>query len=353
VEDFERAFAAYVGAPHAVMTNSGSSADLLCALGLGRAAPHRDQVLVPAVTWPTQVWACVLAGYRVRLVDVNPATLQLDLDDLERKANPNTRAIFAAHILGNVGDMARLTGLAAELGVPVLEDCCEALGARWRGRHVGTFGSGTGGTAGAFSFFFSHVLSTMEGGMVVTDSPMAARRSRLWRTHGWEPRPGDHFHFPEWGMNVRPTEVQGAFGGVQLARLDGFLAARARNFARLDDQTARRYPDLLSVPAVLPGCQPAWHAFPLLVANGAPFTRDALCAYLEACGVETRPVVAGNLARQPSVARHPRVLSGDLPGADAVDRRGFYLGLASEDDEAGTAYVGEVLRGFVEGRERA
>jgi len=348
VEAFEAGFASLVGAHEAVMVNSGSSADLLCAFALGPPLRGLDEILVPAVTWPTQVWACVLAGYRVRLVDVDPATLQMDPVDLDRKRTWRTRAVFATHVLGACGSMDVLAGLCASHELDLVEDCCEALGTRWKGRHVGTFG-----VAGAFSFFFSHVLSTMEGGMVVTDDPDTARLLRLWRNHGWEPQPGQHFAFPTWGMNLRPTEAQGAFGTVQLAKLPEFLKWRSNNFVLLASVTYEEYPEVFHPAPYVEGCDPAWHAFPLTVREDAPFTKHELCAYLEQRGVETRPLIAGNLARQPALREESRVRSGDLPGADAVHDRAVYIGLASHDDPEGTGYVGDCVRDFVAGGARA
>lgn len=348
VEAFEAGFASLAGAQEAVMVNSGSSADLLCAFSLGPPLRGQDEILVPAVTWPTQVWACVLAGYRVRLVDVDPRTLQVNLDDLKDKVRWRTRAVFATHVLGASCDMAALRRYCGAVELDVIEDCCEALGTHWDGQPVGTFG-----TAGAFSFFFSHVLSTMEGGMVATDDPGTARFLRLWRNHGWEPQPGQHFAFPTWGMNLRPTEVQGAFGKVQLGKLPMFLSARTRNFGRLEGGTTLRYPGALATPTLSLGCEPAWHAFPLTVAADANFTKHQLCAYLESRGVETRPLIAGNLARQSALQDERRVIAGDLPGADFVHDHAFYIGLASEDDPEGTGYVGECVRDFIEKGERA
>jgi CDP-6-deoxy-D-xylo-4-hexulose-3-dehydrase len=342
VAAFEAAFAEEIGAVHGVMVNSGSSADLLAAFSLGPPKKGLDEVLVPAVTWPTQVWACLLAGYRVRLVDTDPHTLQMDLDDLERKITWRSAAVFPVHVLGACGHLTRLLDIAQRSGLAVLEDCCEALGTRYWGKHVGTFGS-----AGAFSFFFSHLLSTMEGGMVTTDDAGRARMLRLWRSHGWDANPQRPFHFPTWGLNVRPTEVQGAFGLVQLGRMAGFLEARRRNHERLTATTVLRFPELLRGASVVVGCEPAWHGFPLTVREGAPFTKAELCRYLDARGVETRPLIAGNLARQPGVEADKRILTSPLPGADAVHERAFYIGLASHDDEDGAGYVGECVRDFV------
>lgn len=341
VAAFEQQFAAYVGRKHAIMVNSGSSADLLIAHGLGP-ANEGDEILVPAVTWPTQIWSCVMAGYTVRLVDVDPATLQMDADDLRRKINSRTRAVFLVHVLGNVGDVAALAPVMHPWPVAILEDCCEAMGSRWRGQHVGTFGR-----AAAFSFFFSHLLNTMEGGMVVTDIALDARDYRLWRAHGWEPKADYPFWFPTWGLNVRPTELQGAFGNVQMTRLEVFMAARSRNYARLADATYKAWPQYLSGAKVLPECEPAWHGFPLLVASQSPFGKVELCRYLDDHGVETRPIIAGNFARQPIAQDHPRIIADDLPGADRIHNDGLYIGISSFDDPDGTAYVGEVVADFM------
>lgn len=342
VAGFESAFAAFVGSRSAVMVNSGSSADLLCAFSLG-APGERDEVVVPAVTWPTQVWACILAGYRVRLVDVDPETLQMDGVALRQaaRAHPQIGTVFLTHLLGSVGDLTPIIEAVDDHDLVVIADCCEALGARWGGAHVGLLGD-----AAAFSFFFSHLLTTMEGGMVVTDDDETAHRLRLWRAHGWEPQPGNHFHFPSWGMNLRPTEPQGAFGIVQLTRIEDFMAARARNFGRLQ-QAIDPWQDWLRTVRWPQETNPSWHAFPILLTAAAHFRKPVLCAYLEARGIETRPIVAGNLARQPAVAHHPRIDAGPLPGADVVHERGFYIGLSSQDDEEGTGYVASVLADFM------
>jgi CDP-4-dehydro-6-deoxyglucose reductase, E1 len=337
VKQFEESFARYVGRNFAIMVNSGSSADLLVAYGLGAPSSPDEEVLIPAVTWPTQVWSAVQAGYTVRLVDVDPETLQFDGWDLVQKINDQTQAAFPVHVLGNVGEMERLI----DIEIPLIEDCCEALGSRYKGQHVGTFGQ-----AAAFSFFFSHLINTMEGGMVVCDQPEDERLYRLWRTHGWEPEPDCYFSFSTWGFNLRPTELQGAFGNVQMTKLEQFKRARQINYNRLADWTSNEF---LRAIKVLPECEPAWHGFPLMIAEDAPFTKVALCKWLELHGIESRPIIAGNIARQKAVQDSDRVISGPLPGADQVHNRGLYLGLSSFDDPEGCGYVAETIAEFLRG----
>ena len=340
---FEDAFGAKYGG-EAVMVNSGSSADLLIAFGLHRLSggplDTGDEVLVPAVTWPTQLWSLLMAGYTTRLVDVDPVTLNVDLNDLVSKIGPRTRAISLVHLMGNPVDMDAILDICARHDLVLFEDCCESLGAKWNGQYVGTFG-----VASAFSFFFSHHITTMEGGMILTQDADLAERFRLLRAHGWsrnlrnppaatgglDPR----YTFLNWGFNVRPTELQAGFGLVQLDRSEGFQGARDRNAAIAIKRLAP-HRNLLRLMTVPDNGTCSWFALPMLVSDGAPFTRDEITAYLEAHGVETRPVVTGNLARHPAAENFSdMVQTGELPGADLVHENGFYLGLhpldAAED----------------------
>lgn len=335
--EFERRFAEYQGCREAVMVNSGSSADLLLSFLLTSPPECRlkpgDEILVPVVTWPTQVWSPLMAGLKVRFVDVDPATLNVSIEDLERKISPATRAIFLVHVMGNPCDMDRILAIADKHGLIVIEDCCESLGAEWGGRKVGNFGVGS-----AYSFFFSHHMTTMEGGMVVTDDPDTGDRLRVLRAHGWlrnveasrvhlddcgiDPR----YAFVNWGFNVRPTDLQAGFGLEQLKRLPGFterrLALSGRFFGFIDRVSC------LSRPAVGAKGAPIWMSLPLLVGEDAPFTRDEITQWLEAEGVETRPIIAGNLQRQPVAKLFDCFDDAPHPGADRVHERGFYIGLS-------------------------
>lgn len=351
---FEKAFGERFGG-EAVMVNSGSSADLLIAFSMhelsGGPLASGDEVLAPAVTWPTQLWSLLMAGFSVRLVDVDPATLNVDLDDLERKITPKTRAISLVHLMGNPVDMDRVTDICQRHNLLLVEDCCESLGATWEGQEVGTFGIG-----GAFSFFFSHHMTTMEGGMILTRDPVLAERYRLLRAHGWSrnlrnplPETDDldpRYTFVSWGFNVRPTELQAGFGLVQLDRFDGFQEFRKAN-AALFVERMRAHDGRLSVMKVEPGGDCSWFALPFLVSENAGFTRDELAAHLEANGVETRPVVAGNLARHPAAAKFPLLKVEPLPGADRVHDYGMYLGLHPTDSTESIKRLCDLIDEFV------
>ncbi len=182
---------------------------------------------------------------------------------------------------------------------------------------------------------------------MVTNSDDDMRLYRLWRSHGWEPKKDYRFWFTTWGLNIRPTELQGAFGGVQMTRLEGFRLARARNARYLIDRILDRHQDFLYGMTIVPQCDPSWHGFPIFIDVEAPFSRDELCRYLDASGVETRPVVAGNLAKQPAIMADERIICGPLPGADLVHEQGFYIGIASFDDEAGISFVSDTIDQFI------
>ena len=356
--NFERAFARWQGAADAVMVNSGSSADLLLALLLTDPrnpllAPG-DEVLVPIVTWPTQVWSLMMAGLKVKFVDVDPSTLNIDLEDLEHSIGPETRALSLVHLMGNPCDMDRIKALAKKHKLRLVEDCCEAMGATWDGKKVGNFSLG-----GAFSFFFSHHITSMEGGMVAVSDLGHAEQLRILRAHGWvrdvdksrfrlHEYPGidPRYAFVNWGLNVRPTDVQAGFGMQQLLKADGF-AKRRHEFAgrirKLIDESG-----WLSMPKVLPKAMPSWLAIPIMVAANAPFTKQELCDYLEGQGIETRPIVTGNIARHPVAELFPGAFRArGFPGADQVHDRGFYIGLSPLQTDANVDRLIETFDQFL------
>ena len=327
VEEFEGAFAHYVDAPHAVMVNSGSSADLLIALALGG-----GPVLIPAVTWPTHVWAWTMADERVNFCDVQGFNTTAEL--VERRLG-RAKTLSLVHLMGVPNEMEEMVALAYEHGLTITEDCCEALGATYHERPVGSFGK-----AAAWSFFFSHQMCTMEGGMVTTTDADVADRVRSMRSHGWERhKGGDPYTFTSVGFNLRPTEVAAAIGLVQLNKLASMNKLRAENHDAFCALLAD-HPDI-TFPTVPKDCQPSWFGLPMLVHRD----RDGLARHLEWSGVETRPILGGNLARQPAFSGFD---FGPTPGADYVSDHGLYVGLHPDADsgvDEVALLIGEYLGG--------
>lgn len=348
VRTFESEFAAVVGARHAIMVNSGSSANLIMVDTLVRRsegeAPLRpgDEVLVPALAWPTTVWPLVQLGLVPVFVDIDPISLAIDLESARQALGPRTKAMFLIHVLGRAADMGACQRFCADHGLKLLEDVCESLGAHWGGRHAGTFGD-----AGSFSFYFSHHISTIEGGMVVTNDAALCDDLRSLRAHGWvrdrsdkarwkERCPGidERFLFIAPGYNVRPTELQGAIGCVQIGRLEKMLSARESLAGKVAGWLALRAPWLELIGGEILGAARAtgvprrhsWMTLPFRLRDGAPVTREVVVRRLEERGVETRPIIAGNLARHPAAQRCTHRSAPTLAQSDLLLERGFMIG---------------------------
>ena len=349
VRAFEEEFAEWVGAGHAVMVNSGSSANLLMVDSLLRATSRADllepgdEVIVPGLAWPTTVWPLSQLGLVPVFADVDPVTLAIDLESAQSAIGPRTRGMFVIHALGRAVDIQRYADFCVQHGLRLLEDCCESLGAHSNGAHVGTTG-----TAGSFSFYFSHHISTIEGGMVVTKDQELADDLRGLRAHGWirdrsdraqwisqYPEFDPRFLFATVGYNMRPTEIQGAIGSVQLRRLDQMLFAR-ESLARAVHgwlQTSAPWLELIGADA-LHTATPAdrrqrthsWMTLPMRLRSGAPVTRGAVIEHFERCGVETRPIIAGNLARHPAVSKVSHRSAASMDVCDALLRDAFMIG---------------------------
>ncbi|MGV1867580.1 MULTISPECIES: DegT/DnrJ/EryC1/StrS family aminotransferase [unclassified Rhizobium] len=340
--EFEAAFAKYLGVRHAIMVNSGSSANLLaaftmanplCPLGGRRRIEPGSEVIVPALTWSTTVWPFVQAGAIPVFVDCDPHTLQMQPEAIQAAITPRTTAIAIVHVLGGAVDVPAIRKIADDNHLWLFEDTCESLGVLWDGKQVGSFGH-----LGSFSFYFAHHITTIEGGMVVTDDDDLADIMRALRAHGWvrhmhdsakyvaeNPEIDERFLFITTGFNLRPTEINGAIGLVQLTRLDGFNQQR-RDVAKLLDKglEALKTAGILKPMVFSERCTPAPFGYPVLCRSTEE--RNMLQSHLEANGIETRPVICGNLARQPALTHVDHRISGTLKGADAVMDRGLYWG---------------------------
>jgi CDP-6-deoxy-D-xylo-4-hexulose-3-dehydrase len=366
VREFERAWSRWLGAPESVMVNSGSSANLLAVSAfsspeLPAGLRPGDEVIVPAVCWSTTVFPISQCGCVPVVVDVDPETLNIDPGQIEGALSPRTKAIVVVHVLGNPCRMPEIMEIARAHDLLVLEDCCEAHGASIGGRKVGTFGN-----LSTFSFFFSHHMTTIEGGMISFCDPGRWRDSLIsLRAHGWirgrsdeerwvgECRGFDRrWLFVVLGYNVRATEINAVFGRCQLRRLDRFIANRCATrqylMARLEPYRA-----LVRTQTELPGHQHSAFGISLLVQPGAPFTRDELQAYLEAHQVQTRPIIAGNMVRHP-VMRHMAhrigAPGGRLLMADIVHRDGLMIGNHHNVTPSQREYVGDLLEDFLSRR---
>ena len=338
VAAFEAGFARHVGARHAVMVNSGSSANLLMVAALRHTANPAlrldpgCEVIVPAVSWSTTFFPLHQYGLHLKFVDIDPDTLNFDLTALARAIGPRTRAIMAVNLLGNPNDFDAIAAIIGDRPIVLIEDNCESMGAVFAGRQTGTFG-----VMGSFSSFFSHHISTMEGGLIVTDDEELCHILLALRAHGWTRnlpevnrvtgRKGDDpfeesFRFVLPGYNLRPLEMSGALGRAQLEKLPGLVAGRRRNGAHwvraMEDHPVFR---------IQRECgESSWFGFSLVIRPEAGVTRREALARMASLGFETRPIVSGNFTRNPVLAMMSHSLHGPMTNADEIDRNGFFIG---------------------------
>lgn len=337
VRRFEEMFAEAMGSRFAVMVNSGSSANLIMVAALRYHSRHNlpegAEVIVPAVSWSTTYYPLHQYGLVQKFVDIDPDTLNYDLDALEAAIGPETRAIMVVNLLGNPNDFARIESMIAGRDILVIEDNCESLGATYQGRQAGTFG-----IAGSFSSFFSHHIATMEGGLVVTDDEELYHIMLSVRSHGWTrhlPKQNhvtgtksddpfeESFKFVLPGYNLRPLEMSGAIGQEQIAKLPMIVTERRAN-AEMFRALMQGYSQIRIQREI---GESSWFGFAMTVRDGAAFTRSDLIASLNRHGVECRPIVAGNFAKNDVVTKHmEHLIHGELRHADDIDRNGLFIG---------------------------
>ena len=335
VAEFERDFAAQFGSAFGVMVNSGSSANLL-AIAAAVLDPRTDlnagdEVLVPAVSWATTYYPLQQYGLKLRFVDIDVNTLNMDLDLAEAAITPATKAIFAVNLLGNPNDFVRLTALAEAHGLILIEDNCESLGATFDGKAAGTFGS-----MGTFSAFFSHHISTMEGGVILTDDEQLRQILVSLRAHGWtrelpvenfvHHKTGDMFddlfRFVLPGYNVRPLEMSGAIGIEQVRKIDGLVAGRRAN-AKYFQQIMADVPDIRIQAEV---GESSWFGFSLVLEGALAGRRGEVVAALNQNSIECRPIVAGNFTKNPVMKYLDAIVPAALPAADKIHVDGLFVG---------------------------
>lgn len=356
VRRFEREWAEYVESEYAHMVNSGSSANLLAVKALAEEAiKPGDEVIVPAVAWSTSLFPILDVGATPVLVDVGLDSYTVDIEAFRQAITENTAATVLVHLLGNPCDMGPLVDICEEHDIKIIEDCCEAHGATYDGQPVGSFGD-----LGTFSYFFSHHISTIEGGMVVTDDQQLSERIRTARAHGWvrelddpdrfarqHPNIDDRYLFVSTGYNLRPTEIQGAFGIHQLPKLDRFVEIRRENAAFLNDHLSQ-FDEHFHLFEESNAGYCSWFAYPFLIRDDAPFSRGEFRDHLEANNIETRPILAGNLARQPVLSDIDYRIEGELDAAQHIHDNGIFIGNHHQLTDEKLEYVIQIVSEFIQ-----
>ena len=339
VKTFEDNFAAYFGSRYAVMVNSGSSANLIIIAALRYSQDSKfklnpgDEIIVPAISWSTTYFPLYQYGLHLKFVDVNSLTLNYDLTELSDAISDKTRAIMVVNLLGNPNDFDEIKRLTANKpDLILIEDNCESLGASFKGRSTGTFG-----VMGSFSFFYSHHISTMEGGMVLTNNEELYHLMTSIRSHGWtrdlpekhallnpnERDPfTDAFNFVLPGYNLRPLEMSGAIGIEQLKKLPYIIEERRKNGALLQSKMAGHPKFMIQQETG----ESSWFGFSLILRKEFENQRELVANQLKILGFECRPIVAGNFVKNKVIDYFSYEVHGELKNADYIDRNGLFIG---------------------------
>lgn len=368
-EEFEKRLAEFIGVKHLITVNSGSSANLvafsvLTSPKLGaRAINKGDEVIGVAAGFPTTVNPIVQFGAIPVFVDVDRETHNIDADLIEAAISPKTKAIMLAHTLGNPFNLAKVKDICNRYDLWLVEDCCDALGATYEGKPVGTWGD-----VGTLSFYPAHHLTMGEGGAVFTNNSelkVIAESFRDWgrdcycapgcddtcgkrfgQQFGGLPHGYDHkYVYSHLGYNLKITDMQAACGLGQLERANEFIAARRHNFSALRSRLSD-LSDFLDFVTPTPNSEPSWFGFPVSLKDGSDFSREDLLRYLDQNKIGTRLLFAGNLTKQPYFKNIKYRVSGSLENTDRTMRQTFWLGVQPALTEIHLDYVAEKLKEF-------
>ena len=337
VKEFEKQFADYIGSNYAIMVNSGSSANLLAMAVLTNFKYRNhlkkgDRIIVPTVCWSTSVWPIIQMGLEPVFVDINIDTLNADINKIEEllKTDDKIKGMVVVHILGNSTNMNKLLSLKEQYNLVLMEDTCESLGSKYNNKYLGTLGE-----CGTYSFYFSHHITTIEGGMVVTDDFEIYQLLKCLRAHGWSrgiegysnENLDNRFCFINIGYNLRPMEIQAAMGSIQLKQLPVLNENRIKNYQKVVNLINTTENDILTCFKAENNCNPAWFALPFIL--NKKYNKQKYLEYLENNKIDTRPIVTGNFTRQPIFKElNLNICPEIFENAEIIHDQGFFIGLS-------------------------
>lgn len=351
VKQFETEFAQKFGVKYALMVSSGSAANLLAVAGLVYSGKLQkgDEVIVPAVSWSTTYFPLYQMGLKLRFVDIDKDTLNIDTDKLLQAITENTKMICLVNLLGNPNDFEKINAICKGKKIIIMEDNCESLGAEYNGKKTGTIG-----LVGTYSTFYSHHLCTMEGGVTVTDDEELYHYMLCIRAHGWTrnlPKDSkiyrksendfyESFNFIVPGFNLRPLEIEGAAGFEQLKKMDGIIAQRREN-ARYFREKMQQFNDVRIQKEI---GKSSWFGFAMILEDDLEGKRDKIVKSLAENEIEVRPVVAGNFTRNGVIKYLDYTVSGELTASDDIHDNGFFIGNHSKNNFEEIDYFVEVFK---------
>ena len=341
--NFEKQFAKKLGCKYALMTNSGSSANLLAVSAIinpmfKNKLRAGDEVLIPAVCWSTSLWPIIQNNLKPVFVDVELDTFNLSIKDLKKKITSKTKAIMCVHVLGTSTNLNEIKKLTNKRNIILIEDTCESLGAKFNNKYLGTFG-----VFGTFSFYYSHQITSGEGGMIVCNNVKNYNIIKSLRSHGWSrettfhnfykkkfKKLDDRFLFINSGYNLRPTDIQAAIAHNQFKRLNKFIATRNYNRKKIIDKIKKDNKWNNQFYFINPSKQikPSWFGLPILINKKYLNKKKKFLNHLSNCGVENRPILSGNFANQPAAKLYKlNDKRLNFVNAQKVEDLGFFIGL--------------------------
>jgi CDP-4-dehydro-6-deoxyglucose reductase, E1 len=368
-------FSSYLGMKHCLVTNSGSSSNLvavsaLCSKELKNPIRPGDEVITTAMTFPTTLSPIIQNGLIPVFVDIEEDTYNIDASKIEEAITEKTRAIMFAHTLGNPAEIDKIMDIARRYNLYVIEDTCDALDSKYDGKLCGTFGDFS-----TYSFYAAHHMTMGEGGAVCTNSSELYKDALSIRDWGracfcqtgeanykgacnhrfefkYEGLPDGYDHkyvYSNIGYNLKPLDIQCAMGIEQIKKLPAFTERRKHNFSVLYN-CFKQYEDKFILPRVLPKAEPSWFAIPITVREDAGFSKKEFVMYLEERLIETRMLFAGNILRQPGYNDINHRVAGDLKYTDQVLFRTFFLGVYPGMTDGKLQYIIDIINDFFKKR---
>ena len=340
-KEIEEFFKRKITGVNSLMVNSGSSANLLifqCLINpMVKKLKPGDEVLIPAICWSTSLWPIIQSGLKVKFVDIDVKTFNINIDHLIKKITSKTKALMLVHALGNCADMDKIVKICKEKKIILIEDTCEALGSSFNKKPLGTFGDFS-----SFSFYYSHHITSGEGGMVCVKNKKYLEIIKSLRSHGWSrglkeskkisiknKKINKDWIFVNSGFNLRPTDINAAIGIEQLKRLNKILSIRKYNYNSIKEKLMndKRYKNQFTIPLDDSKKEIAWFGIPITLTNNNKKFKNLFMNKLNRRGIITRPIISGNFANQPSIKLYKIKVNYKLKNADIIDQSSFFLGL--------------------------
>jgi CDP-6-deoxy-D-xylo-4-hexulose-3-dehydrase len=338
-KEFEYEFSKYIGSKYALMVNSGSSANLLAAFALTNPKKRNhlkknDMFLIPAVCWSTSLWPFVQAGLRPVFLDVNINNFCLDEKKINNSILKKIKLIINIHVLGNCSNIELISKLSRKKNIFLVEDTCESLGSKYNNKHLGTFGD-----FGTFSFYYSHQITSGEGGMIICKNKEDYELLHTLRAHGWDRglknNLNNSFNFINSGFNLRPLDLTAAIGLSQFKRLKKMISIRGSNRKLIINKIInhKNYKNQFEFFNSIKNLKPSWFGLPLLLNKNLKHKKKIFLKYLNSKKIENRPIISGNFLNQPSIKLfnlHSEKNKNSYPVAQDIDERGFFIGLPTK-----------------------